>query len=92
MGFLFGTKTEKYYLWAYMALVTAGAVVSLEAVISLFDGVYATMAIPTMISTIILAPKVSEMAKGYFGRLDAGEFEEVAGTGASSAEEQITEG
>ena len=75
-----------------MALVTAGAVVSLEAVISLFDGVYATMAIPTMISTIILAPKVSEMAKGYFGRLDAGEFEEVAGTGASSAEEQITEG
>ena len=92
MGFLFGTKTEKYYLWAYMALVTAGAVVSLEAVISLFDGVYATMAIPTMISTIILAPKVSEMAKDYFGRLDAGEFEEVATTGAPSAEEQIPEG
>ena len=92
MGFLFGTKTEKYYLWAYMALVTAGAVVSLEAVISLFDGVYATMAIPTMISTIILAPKVSEMAKDYFGRLDAGEFEEVATTGAPSAEEQKPEG
>ena len=92
MGFLFGTKTEKYYLWAYMALVTAGAVVSLEAVISLFDGVYATMAIPTMISTIILAPKVSEMAKDYFGRLDAGEFEEVAATGVPSAKEQIREG
>jgi AGCS family alanine or glycine:cation symporter len=92
MGFLFGTKTEKYYLWAYMALVTAGAVVSLEAVISLFDGVYATMAIPTMISTIILAPKVSEMAKDYFGRLDAGEFEEVATTVAPSAEEQKPEG
>jgi len=59
MAFLFGTKTEKYYLWGYMGLVTAGAVASLDAVISLFDGVYATMAIPTMISTIILAPKVT---------------------------------
>ena len=63
MAFLFGTKTEKYYLWGYMGLVTAGAVASLDAVISLFDGVYATMAIPTMISTIILAPKVREVAR-----------------------------
>ena len=74
MGFLFGSQFEKYYLWGYMALVTAGAVASLDAVISLFDGVYATMAIPTMISTIILAPKVREVARDYFRRLDAGEF------------------
>ena len=76
MAFLFGTKTEKYYLWGYMALVTAGAVASLDAVISLFDGVYATMAIPTMISTIILAPKVRDVARDYFARLDNGEFEQ----------------
>ena len=75
MAFLFGTKTEKYYLWGYMVLVTAGAVASLDAVISLFDGVYATMAIPTMISTIILAPKVREVARDYFSRLDDGQFE-----------------
>ena len=74
MGFLFGSRSEKYYLWGYMALVTAGAVASLDAVISLFDGVYATMAIPTMISTIILAPKVREVARDYFRRLDGGEF------------------
>ncbi len=73
MGFLFGSKTERYYLWGYMALITAGAVASLDAVISLFDGVYATMAIPTMISTIVLAPKVREMARDYFARLDKGE-------------------
>ncbi|MCB1672710.1 MAG: sodium:alanine symporter family protein, partial [Pseudomonadales bacterium] len=53
MGFLFGSRTEKYYLWGYMALVTAGAVASLDAVISLLDGVYAAMAIPTMLSTIL---------------------------------------
>ena len=74
MGFLFGSRTEKYYLWGYMALVTAGAVASLDAVISLFDGVYATMAIPTMVSTIILAPKVRQVARDYFRRLNAGEF------------------
>ena len=76
MAFLFGTKTEKYYLYGYMTLVTAGAVASLDAVISLFDGVYATMAIPTMLSTIILAPKVREVAKDYFTRLSKGEFEQ----------------
>ena len=75
MGFLFGSRTEKYYLWGYMALVTAGAVASLDAVISLLDGVYAAMAIPTMLSTILLAPRVRAVARDYFQRFDAGEFE-----------------
>ncbi|MCY4356240.1 MAG: alanine/glycine:cation symporter family protein [Gammaproteobacteria bacterium] len=74
MAFLFGTRTEKYYLWGYMALVVAGAIASLEAVISLFDGAYAIMAIPTMISTFLLAGKVREVALDYFRRFDAGEF------------------
>lgn len=75
MAFLFGTAMQKYYTLAYMLLITIGAVASMEAVINLFDGVYATMAIPTMVSTILLAPKVIEVAKDYFKRLDAGEFD-----------------
>lgn len=74
MGFLFGTAKQKYYMWAYMALITVGAVASMDAIISLFDGVYATMAIPTMLSTIVLAPKVRASAKNYFTRLNHGEF------------------
>ncbi|MBL6746153.1 MAG: alanine:cation symporter family protein [Pseudomonadales bacterium] len=74
MAFIFGTRAERYYLGIYMALITVGAVASLDAVISLFDGAYATMAIPTMLSTFVLAPKVREVAKDYFRRLDAGEF------------------
>ncbi len=66
MAFLFGTRAEKYYFMVYMALITAGAVASLDAVISLFDGAYAAMAIPTMISTFLLAPKVREVARDYF--------------------------
>jgi AGCS family alanine or glycine:cation symporter len=72
MGFLFGTAREKYYMWAYMGLIVAGSVVSLDVVINLLDGAYATMAIPTMISTLLLAPKVKAAAKDYFARLDAG--------------------
>jgi AGCS family alanine or glycine:cation symporter len=75
MAFLFGTAMQKYYTVGYMILIALGAVASLEVVISLFDGAYATMAIPTMVSTILLAPKVREKAKDYFKRLNAGEFE-----------------
>ncbi len=75
MAFLFGTKREKYYVWAYVGLITAGAVASLEAVVSLFDGAYAIMAIPTMLSTLVLAPKVRAAAGDYFSRLDGGEIE-----------------
>ncbi len=75
MGFLFGAAKEKYYMYGYMALITVGAVVSLDMVINLLDGMYATMAIPTMISALLLAPKVKQVASDYFSRLDAGEFD-----------------
>ena len=75
MGFLFGAHRERYYLWAYMLLIVAGSVVSLDIVINLLDGAYATMAIPTMVSTLLLAPKVKAVAISYFARLDAGEFD-----------------
>ncbi|GAB5499313.1 MAG: sodium:alanine symporter family protein [Pseudohongiellaceae bacterium] len=75
MAFLFGTHAEKYYFGVYMALITVGAIATLDAVISLFDGAYATMAIPTMISTFLLAPKVRDVARDYFRRLDSGEVD-----------------
>lgn len=68
-GFLFGTRFESWYVWFYVGLITLGSVASLRAVIGLLDGMYATMAIPTMISTLLLAPKVREAAQDYFARL-----------------------
>ena len=84
MGFLFGTSTERFYMYAYMALIIAGAVVSLEVVINLLDGMYATMAIPTMVSTLLLAPKVKKVAGAYFARIDAGEFDEKSPSSTSN--------
>jgi AGCS family alanine or glycine:cation symporter len=83
MGFLFGASKEKLYMYAYMALIIAGAVVSLDVVINLLDGMYATMAIPTMVSTLLLAPKVKKVASAYFARIDAGEFDEKKSSSSS---------
>jgi AGCS family alanine or glycine:cation symporter len=68
-GFLFGTRFEPWYVWFYTVLVVIGAVASLRAVIGLIDGMYATMAIPTMISTLLLAPRVRNAAVDYFARM-----------------------
>jgi len=68
-GFLFGTRFESWYIWFYVVLVTLGAVASLRAVIGLIDGMYAMMAIPTMISTLLLAPRVRAAASKYFSTL-----------------------
>ncbi|WP_373398657.1 alanine/glycine:cation symporter family protein [Algoriphagus halophilus] len=68
-NYLFGADKADYYNYFYLATIVMGAVASLDVVISLVDGMYAIMAIPTMISTIYLAPKVKEASKDYFKRM-----------------------
>ncbi|SIT00290.1 alanine/glycine:cation symporter family protein [Belliella pelovolcani] len=67
--YLFGSKKADYYNYFYLLTIVAGAVVSLEVVVSFIDGMYAVMAIPTMISTVYLAPKVKAATKDYFNRM-----------------------
>ncbi len=50
-----------------------GATASLSVIINLIDGVYAIMAIPTMISAILLSPKVRKASLDYFKRLKKNE-------------------
>lgn len=66
LGFLIGAERQHHYVWIYTLLVVIGAVASLEAVIGLIDGMYAVMAIPTMVSTLLLARKVNEATAAYF--------------------------
>ncbi|WP_144605105.1 alanine/glycine:cation symporter family protein [Algoriphagus algorifonticola] len=70
-NYLFGAKKADFYNYFYLITIVMGAVASLEVVVSLVDGMYAIMAIPTMISTIYLAPKVKAAAKDYFARMKA---------------------
>lgn len=68
-GFLLGAEREHYYTPVFISLIVIGAVVSMNIVNGLMLGAYATMAIPTMISTLVLAPKVNQAAKVYFAAL-----------------------
>lgn len=68
-NYLFGASKADYYNYFYLATIVLGAVASLEVVISLVDGMYAIMAIPTMISTLYLAPKVKAASVDYFKRM-----------------------
>ena len=70
LGYLIGAERQHWYNYFYVALIVVGAVVSLDAAISLIDGMYALMAIPTMTSTLLLAPKVMNAARDYFARMD----------------------
>ena len=68
MGFLIGAERQHIYNYFYVALMVIAAVVSLDAAISLIDGAFALMAIPTMISTLLLAPKVMRATQTYFNQ------------------------
>ncbi|WP_027329834.1 alanine/glycine:cation symporter family protein [Marinimicrobium agarilyticum] len=68
LGFLVGAQHQHHYVWIYTALVILGSIVSLKAIVGLVDGLYATMAIPTMVSALLLAPKVNRAAQDYFKR------------------------
>ena len=65
-SFLAGAEYKDYYNYFYVGTIIVGAVISLPAVLGLIDGMYATMAIPTMISALWLAPKVKAATKEYF--------------------------
>ena len=66
MAFLFGSKYKKYYRYVYLGSIIIGATTSLSMMINLIDTFFAVMAIPTMLSTFILAPKVKSAARAYF--------------------------
>lgn len=74
IGFVAGAKAAKYYNLFYICSVMVGAMAQIAVVISLIDLAFALMAFPTMISTLILAPKVKKASADYFRRLKKGEF------------------
>lgn len=73
-SFLFNPKYERIYLSIYVVSIFAAATVQLGIILNLIDLMFALMAIPTMISAIILAPKVVAETKRYFAarRADQG--------------------
>jgi alanine or glycine:cation symporter, AGCS family len=71
LSFLIGVPASKWYNYFYLITIIFGAVVSMDLVINIIDIAYALMAIPTMLSGFVLAPKVMKEAKSYFSRMKA---------------------
>ena len=69
-GYLFGTKSIFYYRCFYIVTIVIGAMITIEVVINLVDGMYALMAIPTVVGSVLLSGKVMEEAKRYFSTLN----------------------
>ena len=74
LSYLFGVKIGKYYNYIYVVTIIVASIIKLDFVINVIDSAYALMAIPTLLSTLILAPKVKRAAKDYFNRLKEGAF------------------
>jgi AGCS family alanine or glycine:cation symporter len=75
LGFLIGAEKKHYYNYFYLFSIVFGSVASIGAIINILDTMFAMMAIPTMLSTLLLAPKVVAASKVYFKRYRDGEFD-----------------
>ena len=67
--FIFGARHSYLYRWFYILTIPLGATATLGTVVGIFDGAYALMAFPTMISALLLSPHVLRASRDYFKRL-----------------------
>ena len=65
LSFLIGDDKKHYFNYVYILSIILAVMTPFSMVLNLIDGVFALMAIPTMISTLILAPKVVKEFKAY---------------------------
>lgn len=67
-AYLAGERRGRYYEYFYVAAIGVAAVWSLDTVINMLDTSFALMAIPNMIATLLLAPRVLQATRDYFSR------------------------
>ena len=68
-SYVFGTKWKTYYNVFYVLMIIVASTISIDIAINFMDSAFALMVIPTMVGTILLAPKVLIESKKYFGKL-----------------------
>lgn len=67
--YLFGYKFGNYYVYVYIISLFFAAVWSQSMVINILDTCFAMMAIPTLLSTLLLSPRVVRATRDYFKRM-----------------------
>ncbi|MGB0131394.1 alanine:cation symporter family protein, partial [Chlorobium sp.] len=66
MEYLFGKQLVMPYRWAWVAAVMVGSVASLHVVWTFADIANALMALPNLVSLLVLSPVVAAETKAYF--------------------------
>jgi AGCS family alanine or glycine:cation symporter len=69
MSFLIGADKKHYYNYIYIISIVLAVMTPFSMMLNLIDEAFALMAIPTMLATIIMAPRVTKEIKAYFKRL-----------------------
>ncbi len=72
LGFLVGARWQFLYNYFYVGCIIAASVASLDTAISMIDGTFALMAIPTMLSALLLSPRVMAAMRDYRKRFQLG--------------------
>lgn len=67
-SYLFGAERGRIYDLFYLVMLFVGAVWSASTVVNLVDTAFALMALPNMIATLLLAPRVMTATRDYFAR------------------------
>ncbi|PKD43188.1 alanine/glycine:cation symporter family protein [Rhodohalobacter barkolensis] len=75
LNFIGGAHRKHYYNYFYIFSIFIGSITTIDMVVNLVDGMFAMMALPTMIGTLMLAPKVVDASKDYFMRKKRGDFD-----------------
>ncbi len=67
--YLFGFKFGSYYVYVYIISLFFAAIWSQDTVINILDTSFAMMAIPTLIGSLLLSPRVARETIDYFKRM-----------------------
>jgi len=68
LEYLAGKRAIKPYRWAWVAAVMIGSVASLQAVWTFADIANGLMAVPNLVSLLLLSPVIASETKAYFAR------------------------
>ena len=65
LGFLIGARRGRYYNWPFLAMLVVAAVIPLGVAVSIIDIAFALMALPTMLTLLLLAPQARQSIRQY---------------------------
>ena len=68
-SYIFGTKWKTSYNVFYVLMIIVASTISIDIAINFMDSAFALMVIPTMVGTLMLAPKVLIESEKYFEKI-----------------------